>query len=71
MVELETQYAEGHRIENDFQTNGTLLNESWCEFFKEHDFYVGLSIDGPKASPRPVPRRLRSDLQGRTTAKAI
>ena len=48
VVELERKYAEGHRIRNDFQTNGVLLDESWCEFFKEHDFYVGLSLDGPK-----------------------
>ena len=48
VVELEHRHAEGHRIKNDFQTNGVLLDESWCEFFKEHDFYVGLSIDGPK-----------------------
>jgi hypothetical protein len=34
--------------ENDFQTNGLLLDESWCEFLKEHGFYVGLSLDGPK-----------------------
>ena len=48
VVELEQKYADGHRIENDFQTSGTLLDEAWCEFFKEHRFYVGLSIDGPK-----------------------
>ena len=30
------------------QTNGLLLDESWCEFLKGHDFRVGLSIDGPK-----------------------
>jgi uncharacterized protein len=48
VVALEQQYAQGHRIENDFQTNGVLLDESWCEFFKEQGFYVGLSIDGPK-----------------------
>ena len=47
-VELERKYAEGKRIQNDFQTNGVLLDETWCEFFKEHGFYVGLSIDGPK-----------------------
>jgi len=48
VVGLEQKYAEGRRIENDFQTNGVLLDEAWCEFFKEHRFYIGLSIDGPK-----------------------
>ena len=48
VVELEKKYANGHRIDNDFQTNGTLLNDDWCEFFKNNHFYVGLSIDGPK-----------------------
>ncbi len=38
----------GQRIANDLQTNGTLLNEEWCDFLKEHRFLVGLSIDGPK-----------------------
>lgn len=47
-VELERKYAGTIRIRNDFQTNGVLLDESWCEFFKEHGFHVGLSIDGPK-----------------------
>lgn len=50
VVELEKRYAKpGQRIENDLQTNGTLLDEEWCAFLKEHRFLVGLSIDGPKA----------------------
>ncbi|MDF0479207.1 anaerobic sulfatase maturase [Vagococcus sp. PNs007] len=36
-------------VNYSIQTNGLLLNEKWCEFFKEHRFLVGLSIDGTKS----------------------
>ncbi len=49
-VELQKKYAKpGTRIENTFQTNGILLNDEWCRFFKENNFLIGLSIDGPRA----------------------
>jgi uncharacterized protein len=38
----------GQTISHTIQTNGTLLNDDWCVFFKEHNFLVGLSVDGPK-----------------------
>lgn len=36
------------KIQNSFQTNGTKLDSDWCKFFKDNDFLIGLSLDGPK-----------------------
>ena len=30
------------------QTNGLLIDEQWCRFFKSNDFLVGISLDGIK-----------------------
>ena len=38
----------GQRVANSLQTNGTLLDEDWARFLREHNFLVGLSIDGPR-----------------------
>ena len=38
----------GQRAQHTFQTNGLLLDDDWCAFFKQHQFLVGLSIDGPR-----------------------
>ena len=42
-------YGEGKEIHHAFQTNGVLINEQWCKFFKQHNVLVGISIDGPEA----------------------
>lgn len=48
-VELQKKYLKpGTVVENTFQTNGILLDDEWCRFFKENNFLVGLSMDGPK-----------------------
>jgi uncharacterized protein len=48
VIELEKKYANGKKIYNAFQTNGTLLDDKWCRFLAEHQFLVGVSIDGPR-----------------------
>jgi len=46
---VEQHRAEGQQVTHTIQTNGTLLDDAWCAFFKRHRFLVGLSVDGPKA----------------------
>lgn len=47
-LELQRKYAHGRTIDNAFQTNGTMLTDEWCRFFKENNWLVGVSVDGPK-----------------------
>lgn len=48
MALVEKHRHPGQTIEHTFQTNGLLINEDWCKFFKQHKFLVGVSIDGPE-----------------------
>ena len=47
-MELQKKYARGRTIDNCIQTNGTMLTDEWCEFFRENNWLVGVSIDGPQ-----------------------
>jgi serine-type anaerobic sulfatase-maturating enzyme len=48
-VELVEKYRRPEQmVRHTFQTNGILLNDEWCAFFKKHNFLVGLSVDGPR-----------------------
>jgi len=63
-IVYEKEYAKpGMKIQNTIQTNGTLINDEWAAFFKENDFLVGLSIDGP----REMHDFYRVDRQGEPT----
>ena len=48
-VELVEQHRRpGQTVAYTIQTNGTMLDDEWCEFLKEHEFLVGISVDGPR-----------------------
>jgi len=36
-------------IEQHVQTNGTLINDAWCDCFQRNGIVVGVSVDGPAA----------------------
>ena len=62
------QYQQKYRrpkmiIQNTMQTNGTLLDDDWCEFFHENNFLIGLSLDGPRELHDPY----RVDKTGKPT----
>jgi len=49
ICEIQEKYKSKFQIiENRLQTNAALLNQEWANFFKEFDFNVGVSIDGPE-----------------------
>ena len=48
VISLQKKYARGRQIDNCIQTNGTLLNDEWCHFFRDNKWLVGVSIDGPE-----------------------
>jgi uncharacterized protein len=66
-VKLQSKYANGKKIENSFQTNGTFLTDDFCRFFKENNFLIGLSVDGPEH----LHDYYRQDNQGKPTWKRV
>lgn len=48
IIRLQNKYANGKKIENSLQTNGTLITDEWAEFLAQQNFLCGLSIDGPQ-----------------------
>ncbi len=67
-VELAEKYRRPHqRILHTMQTNGTLIDDEWAAFFKQHGYLVGLSLDGP----RELHDAYRIDKQGRGSFDAV
>lgn len=47
-LQFQKKYCRGRTIDNVLQTNGVLLTDDWCRFFKDANFLIGISIDGPE-----------------------
>ena len=57
----------GMQIQNSFQTNATLLDDEWGEFFKRNRFLIGVSIDGPPE----IHDKYRYDKRGRPSSDQV
>ena len=50
VIEFVNKYNANHmKVAYTIQTNGTLVDSAWADFFAENDILVGLSLDGTKA----------------------
>ncbi len=65
-VELQRRYnRSGIKVYNALQTNGYIIDEEWCRFFRQENFLIGLSVDGTEE----LHDRYRRDRQGGGTYK--
>jgi uncharacterized protein len=39
---------QGLMLSHSFQTNGTLIDDAWCDFIAETHLSIGVSVDGPQ-----------------------
>ncbi len=62
-VAFQKKYAAGRPVQNALQTNGILIDNTWCKFLAREKFLVGLSLDGP----RHVHDKFRVDRGGKPT----
>ncbi len=61
LAAFEALRTEG-RVHHGIQSNGTLIDDQWCDLFIEYDFEIGISVDGP-----PWANRDRVDWRGGET----
>jgi uncharacterized protein len=67
-VALAERYRKPHQqVRHTMQTNATLIDDEWAAFFRQHDFLVGVSFDGPAA----LHNQHRVDKKGRGSFEEV
>lgn len=66
-VEFQQKYKGNKKIKNTLQTNATLVNGEWADFFAQHAFLLGVSMDGPPE----VHDRYRKDRVGAPSSERV
>lgn len=66
-VEYQQKYKGEKIINNTLQTNATLITDEWARFFKDNNFLLGVSVDGPPE----VHDRYRKDKGGRPSLERV
>src|SRR3954454_3780233 len=55
------------RVRQTIQTNATLIDRDWCQFFADEKFGLGVSVDGPEF----LHDKQRSNWSGRGSHKKV
>jgi uncharacterized protein len=68
LVEYQKQYGRrGQNVSNALQTNAILLNEDWCDLFRNYNWLLGVSLDGPE----PMHDLYRYNKSGQPTYRKV
>ncbi len=68
---FQKKYAFGRKIENSIQTNGVLVNDEWCKFFRDNNFLVGISLDGTEKQHNHYRRMIKGEASFNKVMRAI
>lgn len=67
IIKIQKKYSCNRKILNALQTNATLIDADFASFFKDNDFLLGVSIDGPQ----DIHDKYRIDKNGAPTFEKV
>lgn len=68
LVEFQKAYGrDGQNVSNALQTNAMVINQDWCDLFRQYNWLLGVSLDGPQQ----VHDAYRLDRRGRASWQKV